>query len=156
MTAHYQFDVESTRRQSEAMLHRISPAAEAELRNVVTFQRKVLAFACSLTLTVPLTRAEMDVHFDAQLWRHKSLHTPITRLNAAVRATPALRVELLAAFENDVAFDSHVDDPTYAFACCRLGADVKKLVGELLVLFYDLLGREGGFSDYQRRSPHAR
>lgn len=131
------------------MLHRISPAAEAELRNVVTFQRRVLIFACSPNLTVPLARAEMDAHFNAQadwLWRHKSLHRPITRLNAAVRATPALRVDLLAAFENDVAFASHVDDPTYAFACCRLGADVKQLVGELLVLFYDLLGREGGFS----------
>jgi hypothetical protein len=130
------------------MLHRINPAAEAELRSVVAFQRKVLTFARSPALTVPLNRGEVDAHFDTQadwFWRHKSLHDPVTKLNAAVRAAPALAIELLTTFDNDVAFDAHLDDPAYAFACCRLRADVKDLVGDVLVSFYDLLGSKGGF-----------
>jgi len=131
------------------MLHPINAAAEAALRNVLAFQRKVLAYACQPTLGVPLSRQEMDAYFGEQagwLWRHESLHSPITNLNAAVRGDGEVRGRVLAAFDNDVAFDAHVDDPAFKFACCQLSAGMKILLGEFLVVFYDLLGRKGGFS----------
>jgi hypothetical protein len=131
------------------MLHRINPAAEAALRNVLAFQRKVLAYACRTDLTVPLTREEMNEYFGPQaewLWKHWALRGRITKLNEVVRTNENTSAGILAAFDNDVIFDAHIDDPAFEFACCGLGADVKDLVNDLLVSFYDLLGQDGGFS----------
>jgi len=131
------------------MLHVIKPSSEAELRAVLAFQRKVLAFGCDPTLRVPLEPDRMNAFFGEQAdWfrRHSSLHKPVEELNTVLKAMPELSSAIMKAFDNDVVFDMHVNDPGFTFACCRLDAQVQKSVNDLLVVFYDLLGRDGGFS----------
>jgi len=131
------------------MLHLVKPSAEAELRSVLAFQRKVLAFACQPMLTAPLKLVQINAFFGEQgnwFWRHTSLHGPVEELNAALKADPGLASVIMTSFDNDVDFDIHVNDPVFAFACCRLPAPILKLVNALLVVFYDLLGRNEGFS----------
>jgi hypothetical protein len=131
------------------MLHPINPAAEVELRNVLAFQRRVLEFALLPGLTIPLVRQEVNVHFGANapwFWRHRSLRAPVVALNALVRADQPLAAQILAAFDNDLEFDQHTNDPAFAFACFALPEPPRENVRALLETFYDILGSKGGFS----------
>jgi len=141
------------------MLHPINPAAEAELRNVLAFQRRVLEFALLPALTVQrvpqqngkvLVRAEVDGHFAANadwFWTHRSLHQPVADLNQAVGADAALAARVLASFDNDAGFDRHTDDPAFAFACSALPDPPRPQLRALLETFYVILGSNGGFSN---------
>ncbi len=130
------------------MLHKISSSFDAELRNVMAFQRAVLVFACDLGTTTPLLKTEVVARFGPTadwLWAHNSLHQPMVDLNLAVRASPALAARIIAAFDNDIGFDARIADGTFGFACCALPQKTYSLVHSLLVKFYDLLGSEKGF-----------
>lgn len=129
------------------MLHRIEPACEPELRNVVAFQRRVLAFACLPTLTVPLEKPEAEAHFGAQaawFWSHTSLRPFVEAVNAAVRTNAALLARVLAAFDNDAAFDARTNDGNFRFACCALPVAARDAVRDLLRQFYTLFERGYG------------
>ena len=110
------------------MLHRIERVYEAELRNIVAFQRRVLEFACLPTLTAPLARAEADVHFGAQtdwFWSNTSLHPLVRTVNRIVRGNAALSQRVIAAFDDDVAFDTRIDDAIFRFSCRTLPNGVR-------------------------------
>lgn len=131
------------------MLHKIKPGAERELRNVMAFQREVLALACDPNIHLPLEKTEILARFPQTgqwLWTHTSLHGPITELNQVVRSDPTLAPTILAAFDNDVSFDQHTDDPGFGFQCCHLSDPAGAKFAVLMRTFYELLCRNAGFS----------
>jgi len=132
------------------MLHHINLAADAELRNVLAFQRIVLRFALLPRLSVPLLRAEANTHFGARadwFWRHTSLHQPLTALNAVVRNNATLSARVLNAFDNDVGFDNQINNSRFAFACNTLPPQVGGPLRILLETFYDIFSSAGGYSN---------
>lgn len=139
------------------MLHPISPVLVEPLRAVLAFERSVLEFACrsDLAITQPaqgkprFQRGQIDSHFGASadwVWSHTSLCSPVDAVHKAVQGNPGYRQQVLAAFDNDVAFDQHIDDHGFQFAVRRLPAALLGPVKALLVLFYDLLSADGGFA----------
>lgn len=114
------------------MLHPIKPALETELLAVLGFER-----------------LQVDGHFGASadwVWTHTSLCAPVAALSAVVRGHPQHLQQVLAAFDHDVAFDQHLDDHGFQFAVRGLPTVLLSPLRALLVLFYELLSADGGFS----------
>lgn len=77
---------------------------------------------------------------------HTSLCAPVAALHAVVKGSAQHPRRVLAAFDHDVAFDQHLDDLGFRFEVAGLPPVLLGPLKALLVLFYDLLSADKGFS----------
>jgi hypothetical protein len=133
------------------MLHNIQlPLCSAELLEVVKFQRKVLAFACTAAGVHAIDQAAFDQAFgDAGAWFWKklsinknALHQALTHAITHISQHPQ-RVQIanhiLAAFDADVAFHEHYNDAAFQFHFQQFDPPTQHAIRPLMQAFYDLL-----------------
>lgn len=152
------------------MLHKLHRPNDIELRNVMAFQRDLLAFACDPHISRPadtaFDRAQVESKFVARwptFWQsiyHGKLTafgTAIKNLNDMVRGNNALASAVLNAYDNDVQFDTRFNDPTFAFQFPTLPTNVRDELKTILVQFYTWFSGDGfsasvtQLSGFQRR-----
>jgi hypothetical protein len=139
------------------MLHKINlPACGQRMERILTFQRKVLGYACRDGISWPPTTQDFDGEFGlAGAWLFKKMSTKkktgelvvsdlqkgLAALVAHIKNNPGIGAKILGAFDHDVTFNKSAADLAYQFHfIAKLDAAAQKVLKELMELFYtDLL-----------------
>jgi hypothetical protein len=144
------------------MLHHIKVpdvTCQSIFKKILVFQRQVLAFACDLAITLPLTQSSVDGKFGAAsdwFWRKlhfqsganagspNDLYRALESVMRHVQATPGIGKIILEAFDNDICFQDHIEDPSFRFSCVTLlDEPTRDALKPLMVAFYERLLCEG-------------
>jgi hypothetical protein len=135
------------------VLHPIKPAkCLKELEWVVQFQRGVLIFASTTRVLLPLTPEIVKRKFRrtgswlcTHLWfqsgerkgQAKPLCEDLEALIRHVRTNPDCAKKIIAAFDNDVHFVRHMEEPAFRFGFqTELSEDTRKVVRPVMEAFY--------------------
>lgn len=135
------------------MLHRInSPSGVDRLGRIVQFQREVLVYACNPATPLSPVENEIKAAFTAGDWLWERLKptakggaTELRRgLEEAIaycRTNPAEAQQIIDAFDHDIEFDKHLNDPAFQFHYkTRLSTPAQVAIRGLFEAFYtDLL-----------------
>lgn len=147
------------------MLHRINlpdAACQGIFKHFLTFQRKVLAFACNPATSLPPTKTQVQNEFGTAadwFWKQlhvqrgknrgdpNDLHRALRDLIAFVQADRGSCQQILDAFDHDINFPDHIDDPTFQFSYRTvLDEATRNVLKPLLISFYEKL-LYSGFPD---------
>lgn len=134
------------------MLHRIKlPSYERILNSFLQFQKQLLEFACTPTLSLPLTEDALLPFFPdnladwfwKKLWKKdgsaSDLNTYLLNVISYIQTNLQERSDILRAFEHDVDFYNHLDDPTFRFCFPLLKLEAQRVIKPLMMQCYQLL-----------------
>jgi len=156
------------------MLHQVNlPGCVPQLKKIVEFQREVLQYACEGKFQIPLVEADLKALFGdnkgswlwGKLWtqpkkkngilppkKESTLHLSIQKLAEYYQQNTKEGVATLVAFDNDILFADHLNDPNFRFLYPKLTKTNKGLISPLMVSFYvDLL--KSGFIEAIHGNP---
>lgn len=143
------------------MLHKINPpSCVSQLEQVIQFQRRVLVFSCRLRSPFTFKQEYLENEFGVEIgqWLWKQLWVKRRATGASepsdfqkalqnfagfMTKNPALETSILAAFNHDIDFHHYVNDPKFTFSYNSLEKQVRKVIKELLELFYTELFASG-------------
>ena len=140
------------------MLHHIEPPdCVPQLEQIRQFQRDVLALACSEHTILPLTEdalsdtlgAERGAWLWCRLWKQRgtpgetAFHLALIAVIAYVQQHPNTRQIILDAFDNDVTFNTSLDDPNFRFQFNTFGKETRNVLKPFMVSFYEDLLASG-------------
>ena len=140
------------------MLHPLREATNADaLRQLVQFQREVLAFACSPTTSNPPTEAEVQAGlskaqgwFWAKLWKHGNPDNGSNELGRLLQATvhfmhlnPLQRGPALQAFDHDIHWVDDLTDASFSFEYRGLSTSARAAIAPLMKAFYTAILADG-------------
>ena len=143
------------------MLHKINhPACAGQLKQVVQFQRRVLVFSCRLRVPLALASIDIENEFGLKigqwLWKklwikrkntgkieQSELYKALGNFADLMSKNPKLEASILEAFDRDIDFDNHINNPKFTFAYNSLSKQTKQVIKELLELFYTELLASG-------------
>lgn len=140
------------------MLHKINPPlCIGQLKQIIQFQRCVLAFACKLRSPLSLQQKNLEAEFGTEvggwlwgkLWitrrttgiqEPSDLHKAVKKFADLMSREPTLETLILDAFDHDIRFQNHLSDSEFTFTYNFLSQSARQAIRELLELFYtDLL-----------------
>lgn len=147
------------------MLHKVNlPGCVPQLERIVEFQRDVLRAACEGDYVFPLDENQIKALFgdDAgkwfwgKLWRQPRkkngvlppkektiIHNSLEKLTAYYQKKSQEGIDTLNAFDNDIQFADHLDDPNFRFQYPNLQEANQKLIKPLMIAFYKDLLKSG-------------
>jgi hypothetical protein len=134
------------------MLHPIKPVTcLAEMNRLLGFQRGVLELGIALATGSALDDATFKrvLNDDAGRWfwdvhkRNNEWRDSLTSLVTAFTSEYSSQAQVLMAFDNDVKFQDHLDDPTYSFQYPALPSSLRVGIKKLFELFYEYAGGTG-------------
>jgi hypothetical protein len=130
------------------MLHQINaPLCNQEMERIVQFQYQVLTFACNPDGPLELTEQVLQETFGADigswLYRKPTIRQHLTNWITYTHNHPDAAQQILSAFNNDIGFLDHLDDPDFRFCYHTLLDEAKQIVRPLLIAFYENLLRNG-------------
>src|SRR5215208_5597363 len=110
----------------KTVLHRISlPAYVGSMERILDFQREVLVFACTPSISLPFEETEILDHFgDAGGWLWERLYyggaktklcKKLEQIAEYVKMNPVAGKQILDAFEHDIVFNSRLEDGEFRF-----------------------------------------
>src|SRR6266700_7782730 len=110
------------------MLHQIDlPAYVSILNGFIEFQKQLLEFACTPAMSEPLTEINVKQVFPGykgdwlwgKLWKRdgaeSELACDIKKVTIYIKSHPRERATILEAFEHDINFHLHIEDPDFQF-----------------------------------------
>jgi hypothetical protein len=127
------------------MLHPIKPVAcLAEMNRLLGFQRGVLELGIALATGSALDQATFKqvLNDDAGGWfwnvyqRNQNWHTFLDALVTALASDFSAHRQVILAFDNDIKFQNHLNDPMYLFEFPALPEAFKSAIKDLFELFY--------------------
>lgn len=140
------------------MLHRINPldaTCQEIFDHILAFQRQVLAFACNPATSLPLTETDIQDEFGLAadwFWRQlhgqrgrsrgepNDLYRALESLIEFVQAHPGSGETILEAFDHDISFPDHIDDPDFQFSYKTVFDNATRdAIKPLMVAFYEKL-----------------
>jgi hypothetical protein len=146
------------------VLHKINfPGCVNQLEKIVSFQRKLLNFACSGSTSLPIKESQLKTEFGDDigewLWNklftkrqsgknvQTKLHKALEKLIRYIERHSTMSAKIMDAFDHDIQFDQYLNDPNFKFKYSgQLSLTVQKLVRGILTEFYtDLLSSSSGF-----------
>ena len=143
------------------MLHQVNePGCISQLERIVDFQREVFAAACNGNYQLQLQESDIKTLFgnDKGEWfwqklykqnQDKSnLHIAMENLITHYQQNPQEGIDALNAFDNDIQFNNHLNDPSFRFQFLTLSQSNQNRIKPFMVAFYeDLLSSSGGFPE---------
>jgi hypothetical protein len=134
------------------MLHPIKPVAcLAEMNRLLGFQRGVLELGIELARGSALDDATFKrvLNDDAGGWfwdvyhRNQSWKNSFNALSGAFASDHGAQSQILPAFENDIDFQNHLNDPLYSFQFPGLPEVFRTAIKQLFELFYEYSNSTG-------------
>ncbi len=128
------------------MLHPIKPVAcLAEMNRLLGFQRGVLELGIALATggTVDEATFKRVLNDDAGGWfwkvyqKNKSWHASLDALVTALASDLSAHRQVVLAFDNDIEFQNHLNDPLYSFQFPALPVSFRIAIKQLFELFYE-------------------
>lgn len=149
------------------MFHKIKfPSCVNQLERIVSFQRKLLNFACTYSTSLPITESQIKAEFGDEigewLWNklwtprksgnkaQSKLHKALEKIIRYLERHSTMSSKIMDAFDNDIQFHHHFNDPNFKFKYRgQLSPKVQKVVRGLLAAFYtDILSTALGFPPF--------
>nr|WP_290226737.1 hypothetical protein [Trichocoleus desertorum] len=151
------------------MLHQInSPICLSALKKILQFQRQVLLFACTPTISLPLIQAELQAFFGIEIgdWLWGRLHIRkqngsiaktsfckgIEQLNQYIKTNLGKERSIVFAFDYDVRFDRSYSNSRFKFRYKNLGQDARSALKILCTSLYTEL-LDSGFPPFIHSLP---
>lgn len=142
------------------MFHEINaPHCIDQLEKIVLFQRQVIAFACKYDTPLPITKDKVILEFDNEIgewfWRKlwinrkngdidkTQLHKELEKVIRYVQRYPTMNSRIIDAFDHDMKFNQHLNDPDFKFKYGQLSKTLQQNVKGLLIAFYTELLSSG-------------
>jgi hypothetical protein len=134
------------------MLHPIKPVAcLAEMNRLLGFQRGVLELGIALARGSALdeTTFKRVLNDDAGTWfwdvyqRNQNWHTSLDALVTALASDFSAHGQVILAFDNDIEFQNHLNDPLYSFQFPALPMSFRAAIKRLFELFYEYSNSTG-------------